>query len=142
MTRVFYKEAVAALIVFDVTRPITFDSVMKWKSDIDSKVTVEGTGKPIPVILCANKVDLSSNMENLDLGQFAKDHGFCAWFETSAKDGRNLDNAVPECLVNHIFESLSVVNEKEEKPPVTDASGIVTLSKNSNSENTTGCSGC
>ena len=38
MTRVYYKEAVGAVIVFDVTRVSTFDAVQKWKSDIDSKV--------------------------------------------------------------------------------------------------------
>ena len=38
MTRVYYKEAVAAFIVFDVTRVSTFEAVAKWKADIDSKV--------------------------------------------------------------------------------------------------------
>lgn len=31
MTRVYYKEAVGAFIVFDVTRSATFDAVHKWK---------------------------------------------------------------------------------------------------------------
>ena len=38
MTRVYYKEAVAAMIVFDVTRVATFEAVQKWKKDIDDKV--------------------------------------------------------------------------------------------------------
>lgn len=38
MTRVYYKEALGALIVFDVTRVSTFEAVQKWKNDIDSKV--------------------------------------------------------------------------------------------------------
>ncbi len=38
MTRVYYKEAVGAFIVFDVTRLSTFEAVAKWKSDIDNKV--------------------------------------------------------------------------------------------------------
>ncbi|TMW40333.1 hypothetical protein DOY81_014587 [Sarcophaga bullata] len=33
MTRVYYKEAVGAFIVFDVTRSGTFDCVSKWKED-------------------------------------------------------------------------------------------------------------
>ena len=37
MTRVYYKEAVAAIIVFDVTRVATFEAVQKWKKDIDDK---------------------------------------------------------------------------------------------------------
>ena len=55
MTRVYYKEAVGALLVFDITRMSTFDAVQKWKSDIDEKVTFPG-GQPIPVVLLANKV--------------------------------------------------------------------------------------
>lgn len=55
MTRVYYKEAVGAFIVFDVTRRNTFESVANWKSDLDSKVQLPD-GSPIPCILLANKV--------------------------------------------------------------------------------------
>lgn len=55
MTRVYYKEAVGAFIVFDVTRVATFDAVVKWKEDLDSKVQLSD-GRPIPCILLANKV--------------------------------------------------------------------------------------
>eukprot|EP01125_Pyxidicula_operculata_P005591 TRINITY_DN1963_c0_g1_i2.p1 TRINITY_DN1963_c0_g1~~TRINITY_DN1963_c0_g1_i2.p1 ORF type:complete len:141 (-),score=16.97 TRINITY_DN1963_c0_g1_i2:464-886(-) len=57
MTRVYYKEAVGAFVVFDVTRISTFDAVKKWKNDIDAKVTLPGTNDPIPVVLLANKVN-------------------------------------------------------------------------------------
>eukprot|EP01126_Amoeba_proteus_P055240 TRINITY_DN6842_c0_g2_i2.p1 TRINITY_DN6842_c0_g2~~TRINITY_DN6842_c0_g2_i2.p1 ORF type:complete len:105 (-),score=12.66 TRINITY_DN6842_c0_g2_i2:749-1063(-) len=56
MTRVYFKDAYAAFVVFDVTRVSTFEAVKKWKYDIDSKVTIPGTDDPIPVILLANKV--------------------------------------------------------------------------------------
>lgn len=39
MTRVYYREAVGALVVFDMTRLSTFQAVLKWKGDLDSKVT-------------------------------------------------------------------------------------------------------
>lgn len=55
MTRVYYKEAVGAFIVFDVTRTSTFDAVIKWKQDLDSKVQLPD-GSSIPCILLANKV--------------------------------------------------------------------------------------
>lgn len=59
MTRVYYKEAVGAFIVFDVTRSATFDAVIKWKQDLDSKVQLPN-GSPIPCILIANKVRKSA----------------------------------------------------------------------------------
>lgn len=52
----YYKEAVGAFVVFDVTRVATFEAAAKWKSDIDSKVRVGVEEKPIPVVLLANKV--------------------------------------------------------------------------------------
>ena len=36
--KVYYKEAVGAMVVFDVTRVSTFEAVEKWKNDIDAKV--------------------------------------------------------------------------------------------------------
>lgn len=57
MTRVYYKEAVGAFIVFDVTRLNTFESVSNWKADLDSKVQLPD-GSPIPCVLLANKVVL------------------------------------------------------------------------------------
>lgn len=41
---------------FDVTRSATFDAVIKWKQDLDSKVQLPD-GSPIPCILLANKVE-------------------------------------------------------------------------------------
>ncbi len=38
MTHVYYKHAIAAIIVFDIGRPATFDSVTKWHKDLTDKV--------------------------------------------------------------------------------------------------------
>lgn len=53
--QVYYKEAVGAFVVFDVTRLSTFEAVQMWKSDLDNKVLLSN-GKPIPAVLLANKV--------------------------------------------------------------------------------------
>lgn len=59
MTRVYYKEALGAFVVYDVTRPATFEGVTKWKNDIDKKVKLpeKWGGGDIPVVLLANKVE-------------------------------------------------------------------------------------
>jgi len=57
MTRVYYKDALGAFVVFDVTRPATFEAVAKWKQDLDAKVSLED-GSPIPCVLLANKVNI------------------------------------------------------------------------------------
>lgn len=45
MTRVYYREAVGALVVFDMTRLSTFQAVLKWKGDLDAKVDELRGGK-------------------------------------------------------------------------------------------------
>jgi GTPase SAR1 family protein len=50
MTRVYYREAVGAFVVFDCTRPRTFEQVTKWKQDIDQKV-LDSSDNPVPVVL-------------------------------------------------------------------------------------------
>lgn len=86
MTRVYYKEAVGAFVVFDISRSSTFEAVLKWKSDLDGKVHLPN-GSPIPAVLLANKCDQKKDggQNPPQMDQFCKEHGFSGWFETSAK---------------------------------------------------------
>ena len=54
MTRVYYKDAVGAFLVYDLTRAESFKAVERWKADLDSKVTEQK--KP-----CRNISDSSSS---------------------------------------------------------------------------------
>lgn len=104
MTRVYYKEAVGAFIVFDVTRSATFDAVVKWKQDLDSKVQLPN-GSPIPCILLANKCDQQKQgiVATPDkMNEYVKEHGFAGWFETSAKENVHIEEAA-RALVNKIL---------------------------------------
>ncbi|XP_055362993.1 ras-related protein Rab-38 isoform X3 [Betta splendens] len=81
MTRVYYREAVGALVVFDMTRLSTFQAVLKWKGDLDSKVAL-GNGTPVPAVLLANKCDqrrhgLCPKLPKLE--SFCNDYGFVGW---------------------------------------------------------------
>lgn len=117
MTRVYYKYATAAIIVFDLSRLATMDSVVKWHKDVKEKVTQQN-GQPIPVIILANKCDIHGVTVECDvLNQFCKQHNILAWFFTSAKEDINIKEAV-EFLVDRIIylnkenhkESLSATN--------------------------------
>ncbi|XP_029352459.1 ras-related protein Rab-32a [Echeneis naucrates] len=103
MTRVYYKEAVGAFVVFDVTRGSTFEAVSKWKHDLDSKVKL-ANGNPIPSVLLANKCDQKKESSNntAQMDNFCKETGFLGWFETSAKDNINVDEAA-RFLVENIL---------------------------------------
>ncbi|XP_050407072.1 ras-related protein Rab-32B [Patella vulgata] len=102
MTRVYYKYAIAAIIVFDLSRPATFDSVLKWFNDINSKVML-GNEQPVPVMLIANKCDIEDVEIQKDvLNKFCEEHNFIAWFSTSAKNNTNIDDAM-KFLITHIL---------------------------------------
>ncbi|CAJ1063897.1 ras-related protein Rab-38 [Xyrichtys novacula] len=103
MTRVYYREAMGAFIVFDVTRHTTFEAVVKWKEDLDSKLTL-ADGQSIATVLLANKCDQGRELisNGIKMDQFCKDHGFVGWFETSAKDNLNIGEAA-NFLVKHII---------------------------------------
>lgn len=120
MTRVYYKEAVGAIVVFDVTRVSTFEGVAKWKTDIDNKVHLP-SGDNVPVVLLANKCDLAKeglvkNSQQMD--QYCQEKGFAGWFETSAKDNLNIEEAA-KFLVEKIIE-----NEKMQSPTDTDKDAL------------------
>ncbi|KAJ9592064.1 hypothetical protein L9F63_001403, partial [Diploptera punctata] len=94
MTRVYYKYAVAAAVVFDVSRIQTFQSVSKWLSDLREKVTLHD-GTPVPVVLLANKCDIQGiEIGTETMAKFCNDNGIAAWFVTSAKENINIDEAM------------------------------------------------
>ncbi|XP_060627117.2 ras-related protein Rab-38 [Anolis sagrei] len=119
MTRVYYRDAMGAFIVFDVTRPATFEAVTKWKEDLDTKLTLPN-GKPVPTVLLANKCDQTKEVlvnNGIKMEQFCQENGFVGWFETSAKENINIDEA-SRCLVKHIMATESDPVEQPVEPDV------------------------
>lgn len=104
MTRIYYRDAVGALIVFDVNKPKTFESVMKWKADLDAKVSMPD-GSPVPCLLLANKCDLirRSESDTETLEKFAVDNGFIGCIYTSSKLDINVEQA-GKLLVSEILK--------------------------------------
>ncbi|XP_022242534.1 ras-related protein Rab-32-like [Limulus polyphemus] len=114
MTRVYYKEAVGAFIVFDVTRMETFAAVVKWKNDLDNKVRLTD-GSTVPCVLLANKCDMLKEgaVNNLTLMEkFCQDNGFIGWYPTSAKDNINIESAA-KCLVSEIVNNRTLLVAEE-----------------------------
>jgi hypothetical protein len=85
MTRVYYKEAAGAIVVFDVTRAATFDGALKWKADLDQKLALLD-GRPIPALLIANKV----RVYNSAIGDVQCDHSAMLTIQRGRKVNLNV----------------------------------------------------
>lgn len=110
----YYKEAYGALLVYDISRPPTFESVAHWKQEIDSKVRLPN-GANLPVVLVANKCDLlETEVNREELDAFCEQHGFEGWFETSAKLNKNIDKA-SRFLVGRILQHADVFQRKADQ---------------------------
>ena len=85
IARVYYKDAFGALLVYDLSRPETFESVKKWKQEVDAKVTLPN-GQPLPVVLLANKCDRDdARPDRAALDAYCREQGFTAWHAGGAE---------------------------------------------------------
>ncbi|ETV97494.1 hypothetical protein H310_09419 [Aphanomyces invadans] len=112
LNRVYYKDALGALVVYDLSRQDTFESVLKWKKEIDTKVELPNR-KPLPVVLCGNKADLAGDIDHEFMNDFCATHGFAGWFDTSAKDNKNIDEA-NKALVAAVLQHRDIFEKKAE----------------------------
>ena len=102
ITGAYYKGSKGALVVYDITQKKTFENIEKWVNDL------KAAGDPkITIILIGNKNDLD------DKRQVSKDRGEekarsfgCAFLETSAYSGDNIDKAF-NLMVKEIYEKFS-----------------------------------
>lgn len=94
MTRVYYRDAHGAVILFDLNNKNSFISALKWKKDVDAKCQTPD-GKPIPTLLLANKCDLNKRqVDQTEIEQVQRDNNFIAWTEVSAKDGLMVEDSM------------------------------------------------
>ena len=115
MTRVYYKFATAAVVVFDLTRPSTLESAKKWRADINAKVLLPND-QPIPMLLVANKCDVkTAETEALKakLDDFVEQNGFFGWMETSAADNINVE----PCFKALVAEVISLTKGMQIQAP-------------------------
>ena len=52
---VYYRDAVGALLVYDVTNPQSLTSLKQWWKDA-CDIVMKKDGQPIPAVILANKV--------------------------------------------------------------------------------------
>ena len=110
ITGAYYKGSKGAFVVYDITRKETFVSVERWVNDLKS------TSDPkLTIILIGNKNDMEDQRQvTKEQGEEkAKSFG-CAFLETSALSGDNLDKAFT-LMVKEIFEKFNSESTGEEE---------------------------
>jgi len=90
ITRAYYRGAVCAILVYDVTSRHSFESIRGWLSDI---YLYSNYDNHITIVLVANKIDATqrrvvSTEEGKNLAMEYK----IIYYETSAKTGDNVSN--------------------------------------------------
>ncbi|XP_062523073.1 ras-related protein Rab-7L1-like [Corticium candelabrum] len=94
MTRVYYKNSAGCVLMFDITDRQSFHNVVKWKRDLDSKVSSHD-GDPIPCILLANKTDLVNRAISYEeIQRLSQEHDFLCWTEVSVKNNVNISESM------------------------------------------------
>ena len=103
LTQNYFRNAQGVLLTFDVTNSESFDNLKDWINSI--KKNMEGNNIFIPLIVIGNKIDMedSREIQTEDAQKFASENKY-KYFETSAKTGEGVDNAIRD-LVNQVLSS-------------------------------------
>jgi len=102
---VYYRGTSGALLVFDISRPETYELLPNWIHELIKN----NKNKIVPMLLIGNKSDLRSSTPNAVPYEYAADYarslsnwsGFeVPYIETSAKTGENVEKAFITLIEN------------------------------------------
>ncbi|XP_061336599.1 ras-related protein Rab11A [Gastrolobium bilobum] len=104
VTSAYYRGAVGAMLVYDITKRQSFDHIPRWLEELRSHAD-----KNIVIILIGNKSDLENQrtVPTEDAKEFAEKEGLF-FLETSALEATNVETAFMTVLT----EIFNIVNKK------------------------------
>ncbi|CAK9170848.1 unnamed protein product [Ilex paraguariensis] len=104
VTSAYYRGAVGAMLVYDITKRQTFDHVTRWLEELRGHAD-----KNIVIILIGNKTDLEDQraVPTEDAKEFAEKEGLF-FLETSALEATNVETA----FLTVLTEIFNIVNKK------------------------------
>ena len=112
LTQNYFRNAEGVILTFDVTSTESFGNLKYWISSF--KENMEKKNIFIPVIIIGNKIDLvdSREINKEDAEKFSKEKNY-KYFETSAKTGEGVDEAIKE-LVNQVLKQNGQKDDQKE----------------------------
>mmetsp|Transcript_23187 Transcript_23187/g.23838 ORF Transcript_23187/g.23838 Transcript_23187/m.23838 type:complete len:211 (+) Transcript_23187:50-682(+) len=113
LTSSYYRGAQGIILVYDVTRKETFDSLSMWLQEVEQFSM--GGGKDVVKLLVGNKVDQPRSVSRDDAGEWAKSRGML-FMEASAKTKEGIAQVFNE-VVQKILENPTLLsNTRPAKP--------------------------
>lgn len=93
ITTQYYRRAQGIILVYDITRRITFENIQKWINYVE-----EHAGKEVKTVIVGNKCDVAENKRTVSFkeGKKLSDQFGVPFFETSAFSNINIENAFAE----------------------------------------------
>ncbi|KAM7513592.1 hypothetical protein LguiA_003175 [Lonicera macranthoides] len=104
VTSAYYRGAVGAMLVYDITKRASFDHIPRWLEELRGHAD-----KNIVIILIGNKSDLEDQraVPTEDAKEFAEKEGLF-FLETSALEATNVEDA----FLTVLTEIFNIVNKK------------------------------
>ncbi|EYU35014.1 hypothetical protein ABFS82_02G077200 [Erythranthe guttata] len=111
ITSAYYRGALGALLVYDVTKPTTFDNVTRWLKELRDHADAN-----IVIMLIGNKTDLEHlrAVATEDAQGFAEREGL-SFIETSALEATNVEKAFQSAL-SEIYRIISKKSLSSDEP--------------------------
>ncbi|CAD8133848.1 unnamed protein product [Paramecium pentaurelia] len=102
ITSAYYRGAVGAMLIYDITKQKTFENIEKWIQELKEYAETN-----VVAMLIGNKADLKAQRKvpSDKAAQFAENHTM-AFMEVSAFDGTNVDLAFSR-LINEIYQLIN-----------------------------------
>ncbi|XP_030459284.1 ras-related protein RABA2a [Syzygium oleosum] len=102
ITSAYYRGALGALLVYDVTKPTTFDNVSRWLKELR-----DHADSNIVIMLIGNKTDLKHlrAVATEDAQGYAEKEGL-SFIETSALEATNVEKAF-QTILSEIYRIIS-----------------------------------
>lgn len=115
----FYRGTDILIIVYDVTRPSTFENINKWRAEFNSQMGLSDSND-FPILILGNKSDSPKKSVQTSVAtEFAKNNENIVFYEVSAYNSNNISAAFEDI----VRKALKKIKEKEEKgelqPPTT-----------------------
>lgn len=114
MTRVYYKEADMAIVMFDLLRLGTFENVTKWIYDLRSKLSDE-----LIIFMVGTKTDLVDPDEEPSVSpdmieRLMSSHSIKHYYHISSKTGENVDTLMNKIALVMLEHKIKMSKENDE----------------------------